>query len=290
MIHLASEFLAVIENRVDGQRPHRTTAPGAGTGFSLGASNVEGSYAQFIDGSTAWPAGIGDGFGILLSFSRTSVNAQAHTCLATIGIDLAGGTTYTEWIHDLICGPTGDEPDGPIEYYFPVRVPNGSSLAVKGQDSHATPIATSFIRCEILCKPTRPELVRVGSFVQTFGADTANSAGTAFTPGTTSDGTYVSLGTLNKECWGWEFGVTVNNATINANVCYVDVALGDASNKRRVIRNGRITMGTAETVPKVNATPCLGLGANGDGVYMRGQAGDNAPASGFSGIAYGVGG
>ena len=45
-------------------------------------------------------------------------------------------------------------------------------------------------------KPTRPELLRVGTKVQTYGAVTASTSGTAITPGTNAMGAYTaSLGT-----------------------------------------------------------------------------------------------
>ena len=285
MLAVSNSFLEVIESPADGTQPHRTTF---GVSFSLGASNTMGSYAQFLDGSTDWPAGFGDGYGILISVSTVAVSTNANNALVTIGIDLSGGTTYTDWISNLLVSQVGITTLGICEYYFPIRVPNGASLAIKGQSSNASPIATSYMHSKIYGKPTHPELIRAGSFVETFGADTANSAGTSVTCGTGSDGTYVQLGSaLSRKIWGWEYGVGTTSAALTAHRYHTDIAVGDASNKRRVIRNAQTTSSTAETMDKRSAFS-MGDGASGDIVYGRMQG--STALSGASLIAYGVGG
>lgn len=286
MLHLTNEFLLTIESPTDGTRPSRT----GGTAFSIGASNVEGSYTQFLDGSTAWPAGSGDGYELYLEFGDVNVSGGGHSVLATIGIDPAGGTSYTEWIHDLLItgAPTGSL--GQIGYRFPLRIPNGASLAVKAQDSNASPPATPHIRCQIKCQPTRPELIRYGTKVVTFGANVASSSGTAVTEGTVSEGAYAQLGVaLTEPLWAWEFGWSSDAAAFAATLVYSDIAIGDATNKRRVIHNGRAFIGTVEYINKDDAL-WPGEAAIGDLVYGRCQVGDNPAPGSASMIAYGVGG
>ena len=288
MIDFSNEFLGIIQKPADGTRPSRTTSPGSGVSFVLGGSNVEGAYTQILDGSTEWPAGFGDGFVFMLQFANTNLTTFANPGLATIGIDLAGGTTYTEWIHDLICGPTSNHEDASIIYRLPIRVPNGASLAVKAQCLDATPPSNPDVLFRILGKPTRPELVRAGSFVRTFGAVTATSEGTGITPGTTSEGAYVELGTLADDIWGWEFGMTINNTVVSSNIHNVDIAIGDATNKRRVLRNERIGSTTSEAVIKQQPGFDFGSGLSGDKVYGRSQS--EIATTGASLIVYGIGG
>ncbi|MEQ1734883.1 MAG: hypothetical protein ABL886_00465 [Rhodoglobus sp.] len=246
------------------------------------------SYVQLLDGSTEWPAGIGDGFGLQIGFANTNLASNSNAGLATIGIDLAGGTTYTDWISNVICGPTSNVEDGYTQYYFPIRIPNGASLGIKAQGGSATPPANPDCQFKIFCKPTRPECIRVGSFVRTYGAVTATSEGTAVTPGGVSEGTYVELGTLADEIWGWEFGVTCTAAAIGAAVSHTDIAVGDATNKIRVIRNHVTTHGTSEVMAKLMTAFQFGEGPNGSKVYGRMQM--EGTQTGCSLIAYGIGG
>lgn len=286
-----NSFLEVIEVPVDGTRPQRVSD---GVGFSLGASNVMGSYVQLlaggdVSGGGGWPDGCGDGFGIFLSVTNVGVTSQAHNALMTIGIDPSGGSSYTDWIENLlISAATTNTVGGAYTYYFPIRIPHGAALAVKGQDSHATPVATSYCRLRIYCKPTHPELIRVGTFVKSFGVDMATSAGTGVTEGTGSDGAYTQLGSaLDKEIFYWEWGVGVSGTSIVGSNHLVDIAVGDASNKRRVIRNAMWIGATTETIGKPPSGE-YGPGAIGDLVYARSQNGGAQP--GLSYAAYGVGG
>lgn len=284
MIHLSNSFLEVIEVPADGTRPHRTSW---GTTFQPGASHTMGSYFQFIDGSSDWPAGIGDGYGIYLEFNAIGVSGAAHDVLATIGIDLAGGTSYTDLISNLLVTGPAAATLGTVSYFFPLLIPNGASLAIKAQDSNAAPPTACKIQAKIFCKPTHPELIRCGTYVQTFGADTANSRGTAITTGA-SEGTPVQLGVaLDKDIWGWEYGFGNSSAAITGNAWFVDILIGDASNKRRVICNAEVHGSTTETLDK-RAAFALAECSVGDLVYGRGQ-GTSLPGT-TSLIAYGIGG
>lgn len=287
---LPNSFLEVIESPVDGTAKNNVF----GTAFSLGASNSMGSYVQVIDGSTAWPSGIGDGYWIRILIHTVGSASALSNSLVTIGIDLAGGASYTDWIQNLlVSGALQSAPNGGdgVYYDFPIRVPNGASLAVKGQSANAAPTTPSYCAIKIFCKPTRPELMRVGTFVQSFGVDTANSAGTSITPGGASEGAYVQLGSaLDKEIFYWEFGWGSSSTSFAATVGEFDVAVGDASNKRRVIRNGRLYTYTSEQCYKPYRQGEYGPGAISDLVYGRCQGGDNAMPANNSMAAYGVGG
>ena len=293
MLHNYSDnaFLGMIGSVADGAQPGTTW----GTAVTLGASNTMGSYAQVIDGSADWPAGFGDGYWLVIEVSDIGVSAANHEALVTVGIDLSGGTTYTDWIENLLVSSAqavqGNGLADGIMYGFPLRVPNGASLALKGQDRNAAP-STARCRMFIYGQPTHPERVRAGSFVRSFGVDTTNSRGTYVTHGGASEGSWAQLGSaLAEHLWFWEFGLSRNSTAFSAQSCFTDIAVGDASNKRRVIRNAHTVWGTAETQTKYPAGE-FGPAAAGDLVYGRGQIGDGAVpgASVMSIAAYGVGG
>jgi hypothetical protein len=80
-----------------------------------------------------------------------------------------------------------DQP--PAVYWFPLFVPAGSRLSANAQASTASD--TVVVGVFLFGKPTMP--VWAGRKVTAYGADTANSRGTSFTPGASSYGSAAQL-------------------------------------------------------------------------------------------------
>jgi hypothetical protein len=266
-----------------GTRPATTF----GTSVTPG-NNTYGSYAQLIAGASV----VDECQEIEIVVGAVSVSGTARDCIVTIGFDPAGGTSYTDKISDLVCGPAsrmgGGDGQGPVFFKFPLRVPAGTSIGAKASVNSATVTAIR-VYCVLRGRPSRPDLIRVGSFVQTFGANTAASNGTSITPGTASRGTFVQMGSsLTVPIWYWEFGYGVDDATMAQAEIEVDVALGDATNKRNVIQSGKVWTNNIECISK-HAQGRHAIGAVGDNVYLRAQS-SNTPDSNNSAAVYGVGG
>lgn len=278
---LPNEWGLIIESVADGTRP----ATAWGTSVTPG-NNTYGSYVQVLSATSD------ETFLCRITLNSWSVSAAARDALVTIGIDPAGGTSYTDFIVDLAasCAPTYIQVvPGPVVYEFPVRIPAGATLAAKGSVNNAT-VGTGRVAITLFGRPSRPELVKAGAFVQTFGSTPASSSGTAITGGGASEGAWTQIGSaLTVPLWFWEFGFCVNNATMANNAHHVDIGLGDASNKKIVIPNGLVYETTSETLAKA-AQGRVGLGAIGDIVYARVQTGTTATTANTSIIAYGVGG
>jgi hypothetical protein len=278
---LPNEWGLVISSVADGTRP----AAAWGTTITPG-NNVFGSYVQVL------PATSDETFLIRITITGVGVVSTAKDCLVTIGIDPAGGTSYVDTIVNLLasCAPNYHSTlPGPTEYEFPLRIPAGASLAAKASVNNAT-VGTAGVAITLWGRPSRPDLVKAGTFVTTFGANTAASNGTAITVGTTAEGAWTQIGAaLTTPLFYWEFGFGANNATLLATSINVDLGLGDASNKKVVISNAFVGQTTSETISKP-AAGRVGLGAIGDIVYIRAQAGPGAPDASSSVIAYGVGG
>lgn len=276
-----NEWGLVISSVADGTRP----AAAWGTVITPG-NNAYGSYTQVLSATSD------ETYLMRIVLSSWTVLTTARDALVTIGIDPAGGTSYTDLIVDLAasCAPTYIQAlPGPAVYEFPLRIPAGASIAAKGTVNNAT-VGTGRISIELFGRPSRPELVKAGTFVRTFGSTPASSSGTVITSGTVAEGAWTQLGSaLTEPLWFWEFGFCVNNATMSALAHHVDIGLGDASNKKIVIPNGLVYESTSETLART-AQGRVGLGAVGDIVYARAQTGANAASSGTSVIAYGVGG
>jgi hypothetical protein len=279
------EFGKVICSVADGTRP----SSGMGATVTPG-NNTYGSYAQMIAGSSVTD----DVYGVWLNFHGILSSGLAKDALVTIGIDAAGGTSYTDWITDILascassCGGSSTGfTGGGCSFYFPVFLRAGASIAAKASVNNAT-VGTARAHCKLYCKPSLSQQVNPGTFVQTFGATTASSSGTVVTPGTVAEGAWTEIGTLTKPLRWLEYGIGINSATMTANTIHVDVAIGDASNKKVVIQSEYVETNTVELITKYEASyPCVG--AVGAKIYARAQVGPNAADSNVSVCVYGVG-
>lgn len=273
-----NEWGLIIESVADGTRP----AAAWGTSITPG-NNAYGSYVQLLT------ATIDETYLCRVTINSFTVSAAARDALVTIGVDPAGGSSYTDLIPDLLASCAQIYSAGHVSYEFPIRIPAGATVAAKASVNNAT-VGTGRVAVTLFGRPSRPELVKAGSFVQAFGSTPASSAGTSVTPGAAAEGAWTQLGSaLTVPLWHWEYGIGVNNATMTNTIHHTDIGIGDASNKKVVIPNGVSIEAAAESLIKPRA-PHYGLGAVGDIVYVRMQSGPNVAVSGMSVIAYGIGG
>lgn len=260
-----------------------------GTSVTPGASNAEGSWTQVA--SSANIAADVVGFHIQVLAGATATTIKDH--LLDIGVDPAGGTSYTAVISNLICGESPAlSSSSQREWYFPFGIKAGSSVAVRIQGAAAT-AGTVFVAVEFYGRPSRPELLPVGTFSETIGTISASSAGVAFTPGNAADGSWVSLGTTSKEMWWWQLGYGITNTVITNEYCYIEVAFGDVTNKQRLLRQMHVGS-TSETVGCSMQTNLTSARAycevpGGSTIYIRGRC-NNAPDTGYHAAVIGIGG
>lgn len=256
-----------------------------GTSIAPG-ENTYGTYEEIVAGSLVSH----DVYLIDVIIGTGAATAAARDILVTLGIDPDGGTSFSDFISHLM-GSNASEyttatSGGGVSYRFPIFLRAGSSIAAKASVNN---VSLSELRVAVVLygKPSNPEAVWAGSFVQTFGATPASSSGTALTPGEASGGAWVELGTLDKTIRHWEAGIGFNTGTFTAGVMHCDLGIGDATDKKTPIVDGYATISAAERLYKTHwAAP--GIGAPGDKVYGRAQGSDPATAN-MSMIAYGVG-
>jgi len=257
-----------------------------GTSVTPGAGNAEGSWTQI-----ATAANIAFGvWGIWVSVAGGNTSGAQKDHLLDIGIDEAGGTSYTAIISNLVCGQTQAGSTGCNQYYFPLNIPAGSTVAVRVQGNNAT-AGTVRVWAMFFGKPSHPELVPRGEITETIGTIT-NSGGVSFTPGNAADGTWASLGTTTRNLWWWQLCVQVSAGTITAQYTRCDLAYGDATNKTLIIQALPIGFyGTAEIAAQVNAAHMLQGYCHvpaGSTLYVRGRC-STSPTSGYNAVAIGVG-
>ena len=269
----------IIQSVADGTRPSATTGAAV-----TPAQNAYGSYATLLSGAQVTD----DVYEWEVCINSVGISATARDCVVSIGFDPSGGTSFSGFV-DLVCGPASSHNllAGGTWYCFPVFVKAGTSIgAAASVNSSNLANISVFIRCK--CQPSHPEALKVGSYIDSFGVALATSNGTAVTEGGASEGTWVQLGSaLTRPCWYWEFGYGTNNATMSAQVGYVDIGIGDAVNKRIAIANAPFFTSGSEQLSKADAGT-YAKAAIGDIVYGRSQS--SGGNTGASITAYGVGG
>lgn len=280
-----NEFNLRINSVTDGTQPATTLGPSIVPG-----NNTYGSYVTLITGSLVTD----DAFGIVICANGNNTSTAARDTIMTIGLDAAGSNNYTDFIQHLLVTDAGqltasNAHAGAVWYYFPVFIKAGSSIGAKASVNNAT-VGNFQCFVTLFCQPTRPELVRAGSFVRTFGADTANSRGTLITEGTSSEGSWTELGTItDSRLWFWEVGFGANNAATSAGAHFVDVGLGDPNaNIKLAIQNSYHYFSTLEAAGKRQNINSYRTGVIGNKVYGRSQASTAEISASL--IAYGVGG
>lgn len=246
-------------------------------------NNTYGSYTEVVSDTLITQ----DCYGILINFNSGATSAAIRNMLVTIGIDPSGGTSYSDWINHLIascCPPMGTGTSG-IWYYFPIYIKAGTAIAAKASVNNAT---VGTVRCNIWVfgAPSDPHNLVYGQGVETIGAVTASSQGTAVTPGTTSEGTWASLGTTSRNCFAWQSGFSINNATITALAYFFDIA-ADNNAAPNILQIDNIAWGTTAEQVSYRQGVAYKEVAAGATIYGRAQC-SGTPVSGCTMIAYGV--
>lgn len=256
-----------------------------GTALTPGAAPTFGSWTQLLTGAQVSD----DVYGIMINFNSFSSSATTRNVLADIGVDNAGGTNYRTVIPYLLAGHAApyNIGSGGQWYYFPLFIPKGSSIAARAMGNAVT---AGRCRITVFGQPKRPESVRVGSKVFSFGENTTNATGTAVTLGTTGDGAWVQAGSATTmSLWWWQTGYTAVDTTMTAARIHCDCSAGDATNKKILVQDNPVVVTTAEQISNLPTTVgCVANVAEGSLVYVRGQSSATADST-TTMMAWGLG-
>lgn len=254
-------------------------------------NNTYGTYAQMLAGAAVTD----EAYGIWVTIYGNAVSASARDAIGKIGLDAAGGTTYTDAIIDFSCSAAGSLSGasgggGGITLYFPLRITAGSSIAIAVSVNNAT-VGTCTAFCRLVAKPTGPTPPRAGAFVRTFGSTPASSSGTAVTPGNSAKSAWVQMGSaVADSLWYWTLSVCNNNAVYgNNNPSVWDLGIGSSTTTLRIIILDQIIIHSTSESMSFTSIGAYGLAAPGDLIFIR-AATQGAPQTGFSAIAHGTGG
>jgi len=264
-----------------------TNTTGAGT-VTPGASSAEGSWATIVTApaSNVW--------GFYVEVYGGSTGGQSKQHLLDIGVDPAGGTSFTAIITDLPCGGSANSTDlGHQSFYFPLYIPANATVGARIEGSNAT-AGTVTVLIRLFGQPSRPEGIVLGSFSETIGLAGSGSLGTSVTPGNGTAGSWVSLGTTTQHLYWWQIGVQLDNAAVTAGrQTYFELAYGDGTNKHVICERFVQNTGAEEifelTSLMANEANCYFPVPAGATLYMRATC-SAAPDTGWNVAAVGVGG
>lgn len=260
-----------------------TTRPAAANGTSVTPSTSGYGTAVQLGADLTF-----DAYGILININSNSASNASRNTIVKIVVDEAGGTSWSDRITGLLAGgaSTYVVSGSGQWYFFPIFIPAGAAVAAAAYGTVTTAIRVGAV---FLQKPSNPSMVRKGSLVETIGV--SGTAGTSFTPGTTSEGAWTLLGTTTNRLWWWQLGLQVSNADTawNAAAIHCDLAVGDGSTFDIIIQDLVINTSTAEAL--VNAPLTAGVEWDvpaGSSIYMRAQS--SGTLDSYTAAAYGCGG
>ena len=258
-----------------------TTRPANSYGTSVTAGTSDfGSWVNILSALGS------DAYGLMVMIGSASGSGASRQVVVNIGVDEAGGSSYVTKIPSLLGGasPTYLVATGGSWYFFPLYVPAGSTIGAQAYSSIALSPRVAVVSYE---KPPNPAMIRKGSFVEAIGVSGNN--GTSVTMGTTSEGSWQSLGTTSRRLWWWQYGVQLDpgETNVSGSTVHVDLAVGSSQdvifldnflsvNSSEAIGNSPITSGVEWDVPA------------GSTIYVRCQSA--ASADSFQFAAYGLGG
>jgi hypothetical protein len=227
-----------------------------------------------------------DCFGLWITICNNNVSASSRNSVLDVGIDPAGGSSYSVLVPDLLCGNarsyTGAA--GAVGYFFPVFLRAGTSIAIRAQST----VTTAFQAQVRAQKGSRHAWGR-GVISKVIPVGLNLPGGTAFTPGSTSEGSWTSLGTTARDLWFWQLGLQINSTitSMNGSLYHVDLAWGDASNKRMIMSDVPFIVSNAELHGLNPQSFFDGMEPvpGGAGIYVRGWS--SGTVNNIEAVAYG---
>jgi len=246
--------------------PNPSTTPG--TSITAG-SGTKGSWGQVLSALS------NDVYMLELWINAGNSSGAQRDYWIDIGVDPAGGTSYSVLIADIVGHMADSAVAGGRWYRFPIFIKAGSTVGARAQGNGANAIRVAAIAYGW---PTNPEAVLVGQYSETLGNGTF--PGVSFTPGSSgAEGNWVQVGTTTRNCWWWQIGVGYSGTTLTSLMYYIDLATGDSSNKHMIIENMPVFIrGTAETWAQFATFDGFWEVPAGASLYVRGSCSGTALA------------
>lgn len=197
-----------------------------------------------------------------------------------IGIDAAGGTSYSVIIPNLLTGEPQSVPNGGgSKWAFPIRIPAGAQIGARMQYTLGS-ANNIYVYVRAYGAPSHPHLITFGSVVEAIGVNTGTTAGVSITSGTASEGSWTSLGTTTNRGIFVQSGWGCTDNTAAAVIYHLDVAADNNGTTPKIIQSDSLVRSTATELHSLFNCP-LGWSEikAGTTIYGRAQCSGTADAS-----------
>lgn len=228
-----------MQSNFSGSRP-ATAAINGFTSEDVGISNVKGNWGEVLGNASAGTVLLEDAYGIEVIINDAETTGIINI-LFDIGIDPAGGSDFTTLVPNVLTGRClGTYIAGGGIFYFPIKIPKGSSIGIRAQISPALGVGNKGVGVALTAfgKPTQSTIPWAGSIATSFGTNQATSGGTAVTSGTTAEGAWTLLASsIANTHYYWVPCFGVDDQSLSGVNYFADFAYGDANNKIMIIED-----------------------------------------------------
>jgi len=210
--------------------PASGTSPTASWGGAMFSNHNVGSYPGSY---TVIDVADYDSYGIKIEINSVSANATSNNGKMQIAISADGSTNWAPLVTDLIYGNAGGYNSNanlfsPIIHFLPFFIPAGWSIGVRAQVSSSK---NYHVKVDWQYRSVSSLGLSLYSYSFTMGV--SGVVGVAIVPGTSSRGSWVSLGTTPRDANYWipSFQVASSDTAHQGWDYTLDLAWGDGSNK-----------------------------------------------------------
>lgn len=261
---------------------HLSTRPN-NTTYGTSVTCYQNAFTAYTAVGGALPAACGE----MVFYFRDGSATGVRSTTVRIGVDLAGGTTFTA-IGDFLIGgaPTFNVGSGFTMLHLPLSYPAGATFGVAPSVNNATP---GTLRCWFDTSEDASGTRVACTLAESVGLTPASSNGTAVTPGQAAEGAWVELGTLANDAKYFGVGADINNATMGSLIYHCDLAYStDGGTTKHILVEDQVhTEQTIESVsfasyPRLLAVRNVAAGAK---LYGRAQC-SGSPTANFSMAAW----
>lgn len=261
---------------------HLATRP-ANTSYGTSVTCYENAFTAYTQVGSALAAAA-DEFEF---FFRDGSVTGVRSTVVRIGVDTAGGTSFTALGDFLIGGPgVFNVGGGTTRIYLPITVPAGATIGVVGSVNNATP---GTLRCWFKCSSGATGTRLACTAVESVGLTLASSSGTAVTPGQAAEGAWVELGTLSNAARYFGVGADIANGTAGSLVYHCDLSysVDGGTTKLLLVEDQEHIEQTIESLAFQSSYRLLAVRDVPAGAKLYGRAQcSGAPTSGFSMAAW----
>ncbi len=264
---------------------HLTTRP-ATTGYGTSVTCYQNAFTAWTAVGAAMPGATSD---LEIRLTDGGVGATAKDTILRVGVDLAGGTSFTE-IGDFLIGPPATFNVGGSKtlIWLPYGIPAGATIGMVGSVNNATP---GTLRASWRASPLGGGTAFVGTAIESVGLTLASSTGVAVTPGQAAEGAWTLLGTLTNACKYMGVGASVSNGTMTSLTYHLDLSYStDAGATKILLVEDQLFYETSaesvafDSIYKLLAFADIPAAAT---IYARAQCA-GVPTAGFSMAAWAV--